>query len=207
MDRGFSSWSVVLDILYSISWGQRFSRVVLMTGGCCLAVALFLPGCLSGGWPRLPLLRAENLAVLRQSLSPTATWRGMLAPTTDPIAPAIEEGTEQVRHLLEAQGVGQRELLVYHSAAFLYPLFDREPPTKYYQLGWAADAQMEHDLIRELQRNRVRAFLHVNYLAGSLVYYDVPDCYRIPIVHRYITECEAKGLRPPDEPGQADYYR
>ena len=75
----------------------------------------------------------------------------------------------------------------------LYPLLDRKLPTKYYCLGWAADPVMEQELIEELERNRVRAFLHVNGIGGSMAQYDVPDSHRIPRVHNYITGKETSG--------------
>ena len=84
---------------------------------------------------------------------------------------------------------------MYHSAAQLYPLLGRKLPTKYYCLGWAADPAMEQELIDELQRNRVRAFLHVKSIAGAMSQYDMPDSYRIPRVHRYIADKEAGGRR------------
>jgi hypothetical protein len=52
---------------------------------------------------------------------------------------------------------------------------------------------MEDELISELKKNRVRAFLHVNGIGGSFPDFDVPDSYRIPRVHRYIASQEARG--------------
>ena len=51
-------------------------------------------------------------------------------------------------------------------------------------------------MIRELEQNYVRAFLHVNGIASSFPLLDnVPDSYRTPLVHRYIARKEAVGQR------------
>ena len=86
----------------------------------------------------------------------------MIAPTSDPVAGDVSRGVKQVKDLLDVHGVGEKQFLVYHSASLLYPMLDRKLPTKYYCVGWAADPVMERELIGELERNRVRAFLHVN---------------------------------------------
>ena len=91
----------------------------------------------------------------------------MIALASDPVAGDVLREVEQVKDLLDAHGVGERQLLVYHSASLLYSLLDHRSPTKYYSLHLAADPVMEQELIRELEQNYVRAFLHVNGIARS----------------------------------------
>ena len=144
----------------------------------------------------LPSLCAARFGQSRgngASLRSTSTPGEMIALASDPVAGDVLRGVEQVKDLLDAHRVGKKQLLVYHSASLLYPLLDRRSPTKYYLLGWAADPAKEQELIEELERNRVRAFLHVNGIGGSMCKYDVPDSYRVPSVHSYITDMETSG--------------
>jgi hypothetical protein len=206
MDR---SWTAVIkqnsllllllvgfDGLRALYEDLRRPRVVLAMLAACLATLMLV----SARWPalvspRLGLPSVGNLAALRSNLRPTATPGEIISPGSDPTAPEILEGLDQIRGHLDAHGVGEKQLLVYHSAAVLYPLLNRKLPTKYYCLGWAADPVMEQELIAGLERNRVRAFLRVNGVWNSMTAYDVPDAYRIPRVHRYIAEKEAAGQR------------
>ncbi len=146
--------------------------------------------------PSFALPGSDNLAVMRASLRSASTPGEMIALNSDPVAGDVLRGVKQVKDLLDAHGVGEKQFLVYHSASLLYPMLDRKLPTKYYCLGWAADPVMERELIGELERNRVRAFLHVNSIARSLPLVDnVPDSYCIPRVHHFIAEKEAAGRR------------
>jgi hypothetical protein len=137
----------------------------------------------------------SNIDVLRSSLRLTSTPAEMIAQSSDPKAGEILHGVEQVKKLLDDHGVGKMQLLVYHGGSQLYPMLDRKLPTQYYMLGWAADPTMERELIGDLERNRVRAFLHVNGIGRSMADYDVPDSHRIPLVHCYITAKESTGRR------------
>lgn len=186
---------VVIDGLEILHWHRRRPRVmlgILVAGFALLAAAAALRPALL---PRMVPSLGKNLAVLRASLQPTRTPEEMLALSADPFTGKILQGVGQVRELLEAHKVGERQLLVYHSASQIYPLLNRRLPTKYYQLGWAADPVMEDELISELEKNRVRAFLHVNGIGGSFPDLDVPDSYRIPRVYRYIANQEVRGER------------
>jgi hypothetical protein len=145
--------------------------------------------------PRFLRPGQANIDLLHASLRPTATPAEMLAPSSDPKAAAILQGIEQVKKLLDSSGVGERQLLIYHGASQLYPLLGRKLPTQYYVLGWAADSRMEQELIEDLERSRVRAYLHVNGIGRSMADYDVPDSHRIPLVHRCISEKESTGRR------------
>jgi hypothetical protein len=152
--------------------------------------------------PRFRLPGPANVATLRACLQPTTSLEELLEPTSDPVVNAIKTGVTHIKGLLDANGVKERELLIYHSGAQLYSLLDRKLPTKYYLLGWAADPAMERELIGELERNHVRAFLHVNGVGNTMREYDVPDSHRIPLVHHYIEEKEAKGRHFETELGQ-----
>ncbi len=173
-------------------WFRRPLIVPLSLVGCLTSLTLFStyrPDLL----PSFALPSSSNLAVFRASLRSTRTVDEMMAPTSDSVATDVSRGAKQVKDLLDAEGVGEKQFLVYHSASLLYPMVDRKLPTKYYCLGWASDPVMERELIGELERNRVRAFLHVNGIARSMADYDVPDDYRIPLVHHFIAEKEATG--------------
>ena len=186
---------VLLDGLEFLErWFRRPLLVPLILAACLTSLTLFSafqPDLL----PSFALPGSDNLAVMRASLRSTRTADEMIAPTSDSVAGDVSRGVKQVKDLLDAHGVGEKQFLVYHSASLLYPMLDRKLPTKYYCLGWAADPVMERELIGELERNRVRAFLHVNGIARSMPYYDVPDSYRIPRVHHFIAEKEAAGRR------------
>ncbi len=163
----------------------------------CVAFGAFFWTCFyntgEGRFLRPP--SSECLENLRNSWQPTSSIEQMLTPAKVDGRDDIIDGVNQVRRLLEANHIGKRQLLVYHSGALYYALLERQLPTKYYCLGWAASRQMEVELIEELKRNRVRAFLQVNGLRGSLKQYDVPDDFRIPLVHRFISSMETLGRR------------
>ena len=186
---------VLLDGLEFLErWFRRPLIVPLILASCLTSLTLFSafrPDLL----PSFALPGSDNLAVMRASLRSASTPGEMIALNSDPVAGDVLRGVKQVKDLLDAHGVGEKQFLVYHSASLLYPMLDRKLPTKYYQLGWAADPVMERELIGELERNRVRAFLHVNGIARSMPDYDVPDSYRIPHVHHFIAEKEAAGRR------------
>jgi len=186
---------VLLDGLEFLErWFWRPLIVPLILAACLTSLTLFSafrPDLL----PSFALPGSDNLAVMRASLRSTSTPGEMIALNSDPLAGDVSRGVKQVKNLLDAHGVGEKQFLVYHSASLLYPLLDRKLPTKYYCLGWAADPVMERELIGELERNRVRAFLQVNGIARSIRDYDVPDSYRIPRVHHFIAEKEAAGRR------------
>jgi hypothetical protein len=186
---------VLLDGLEFLErWFRRPLLVPSILAACLASLAIvsaFRPNLL----PSFALPGSDNLAVMRASLRSTRTADEMIAPTSDSVAGDVSRGVKQVKDLLDAHGVGKKQFLVYHSASLLYPMLDCKLPTKYYCLGWAANPVMERELIGELERNRVRAFLHVNGIARSMPYYDVPDSYRIPRVHHFIAEKEAAGRR------------
>ena len=194
-----STMLLMLILLDGLEFLQRWFRQPLIVpsilAACLTSLTLFSafrPDLL----PSFALPGSDNLAVMRASLRSTSTPGEMIALTSDSVAGDVLRGVKQVRGLLNAHGVGEKQFLVYHSASLLYPMLDRKLPTKYYCLGWAADPVMERELIGELERNRVRAFLHVNSIAHSLPLVDnVPDSYRIPLVHRYIVRKEAVGQR------------
>ena len=175
----------------------RFRRAPILLGslalGCAgiVLVAAARPELL----PRFRPPGPSNLASLRDCLRPTDTPEAMLRPTTDPVTDDILTAVKEIKGRLDENAVKERELLVYHSAAQVYHLLGRKLPTKFYCLGWAAGPAMEQDLIRELERNRVRAFLRVKRVGGAMIQLDVPDSYRIPLVHRYIADKEAVGRR------------
>ncbi len=184
---------LIIDVLRLAHWQRYRPRVcigMLLVGLAALAVVgRFYPD-------RLPMYGrplSSRLPLLQNCLRPTSTAQEMLNPTTDVDAGPVLDGVMHVKALLDAHGIGDRQLLVYHSASQYYPLLNRHLPTKYYQLGWAADAAMEDELVGELKRNQVRAFLQVNEFAGCLRSYDVPDSYRIPRVDHYIQEVGAGG--------------
>ncbi|MBV8487549.1 MAG: hypothetical protein JO161_04670, partial [Planctomycetaceae bacterium] len=185
----------MIDGLEILHWHRRRPRVLLGTLVAAFAVLAATAAVRPALLPRMVPPLGKNLAVLRASLQPTRTPEEMLALSSDPVTGKILQGVGQVRELLEAHKVGERQLLVYHSASQIYPLLNRRLPTKYYCLGWAADPVMEDQLISELEKNRVRAFLHVNGIGRSLSCLDVPDSYRIPRVHRYIASQEDRGER------------
>ena len=187
---------VLLDGLEFLErWFRRPLIVPSILAACLTSLTLFSafrPDLL----PSFALPGSDNLAVMRASLRSTSTPGEMIALTSDPVAGDVLRGVKQVKDLLDAHGVGEKQFLVYHSASLLYPMLDRKLPTKYYCLGWAADPVMERELIGELERNRVRAFLHVNGIARLVALDDnVPDSYRIPRVHHFIAEKEAAGRR------------
>ena len=186
---------VMVDGLEVFHWRRRRPWLVVSILVLGLATAAIVSLRRPDLLPRLRPPNLTNLEVLRASLSPTTTAAEMISQSSDPTAATIVRGVEQVKGILDANGVGQRQLLVYHGASLLYPLLDRKLPTQYYILGWAADPRMERELIGELERHRVRAFLHVNGIGRSMDDYDVPDSYRIPQVHRYIADKEASGRR------------
>ncbi len=184
-----------LDRRWVVGPRLRTARGIVVTAAGCLALEFFLvQGFYGMNFPS-PFPRGDHLATLQAALKPSMTKADLLTPTCDPAAAELLDGVAQVRELLDAHGVGPRQLLVHHSAAFLYPLLDRELPTRYYCLGWAADVAMERELIEELNQSRVRAFLRVNGIGRSMTYYDVPDSYRIPLVNRYIMSREAEGQK------------
>ena len=184
---------VLLDGLEFLErWFWRPLIVPSILAACLTSLTLFSafrPDLL----PSFALPGSDNLAVMRASLRSTSTPGEMIALTSDSVAGDVLRGVKQVRGLLDAHRVGEKQLLVYHSASLLYPLLDRRSPTKCYCLGSATDSVMEQELIEELERNRVRAFLHVNGIGGSMAQYDVPDSHRIPRVHNYITGKETSG--------------
>jgi hypothetical protein len=186
---------VCVDGLECLLGRFRSSRgLITSLGACALLVALVGANYLGWG-PRLAIPSAQNLRILRDCFRPTTTPEEIISLPPNPLAGEIWKGVKQVRDLLHGHGVGDQELVIYHSGALLYPLLGRNLPTKYYCLGWAADHQMEEELIGELERSRVRAFLHVNGVGRSLPEYDVPDSHRIPLVHQYIADKERTGTR------------
>ena len=148
----------------------RFRRAPVLLSGLALgcvglaAVAAARPALL----PRFRPPGPSNLATLRDCLRPTATPEEMLQPTTDPEADAILKSVREIKGRLDENAVKERKFLVYHRAAEVYHLLGRKLPTKYYSLGWAAIPEMERDLIEELERNHVRAFLQVEHIGGAM---------------------------------------
>ena len=184
----------LLDFLAYIRQRRRPLQVFLITAGCCLCVELLLSSCfLEVKGLRIAVDVPAKIDALRASLRPTKTWEEMLAPTSDQEASELMQGVEEVRRLLASQHVEGGEPPTMISAPLLYLLLDRESPTKYYLLGWACDRRTERELIDELEQNRVRAFLAVRGIAGTLTSYDVPDSHRIPLVHQYIAAKSAEG--------------
>ena len=194
-----TSWLpfIIVGINFLAILEGRFRRAPILLGSLALGCALLavLAAARPGLLPRFRPPGPANFATLRDCLRPTETPEAMLEPTTDPLLGTIVKGVKEVKGRLDENDVKERELVVYHSAAELYHLLGRKLPTNYYYLGLAADPAMEQELIGELQRNRVRAFLHVKEVGGAMTQLDVPDDYRIPRVHRYIADKEAAGRR------------
>lgn len=91
----------------------------------------------------------------------------------------------ETKRLVRKAGLRDRELLVGHSASWLYPALGLTNPTRYYCLGWAMTPRLEEELIADLQRSKVRAFLRVRGFR-ALTIYDVPDDHRLPKVMKFI---------------------
>ena len=159
---------VLLDGLEFLErWFRRPLLVPLILAACLTSLTLFSafrPDLL----PSFALPGSDNFAVMCSAiLRSTSTPGEMIAPTSDSVAGDVSRGVEQVKDLLDAHGVGERQRLVCPVPSLLYSLLDHRLPTKYY--AWAcADPVMEQELIRELEQNHVRAFLHVNGIVRSL---------------------------------------
>jgi nitrate reductase gamma subunit len=186
---------VVIDGLEVFHWRRRRPWLLISILSTGLVMGSIAASRRPDLLPRFLPPGPRNIEVLYASLRPTPTAVEMLAQSSDPKGVEILRGVQEVKKHLDAHGVGEHQLLVYHGASQLYSLLGRKLPTQYYVLGWAADPRMERDLIGDLERSRVRAYLHVNGIGRSMADYDVPDSHRIPLVHRFITEKESTGQR------------
>lgn len=175
--------------------GLETGRLFAIAGGLFVALCFAEVSDLAypdHGTNYLGVPAASAITVFNSCMRPTRTTADFVTPSTDPDRAALKAGIDQVKAILSENHVGPKQLLVYHSAAFLYPALGYRLPTKYYELGWAATPAMEQDLIGELKRAHIRAFLHAKGFR-ALYIYDVPDSFRIPSAHAYISYSEAQG--------------
>ena len=108
---------VLLDGLEFLErWFWRPLIVPSILASCLASLAIvsaFRPDLL----PSFALPRSDNLAVMRASLRSTSTPDEMIALNSDPVAGDVLHGVKQVKNLLDAHGVGEKQLLVFHSAS------------------------------------------------------------------------------------------
>jgi hypothetical protein len=197
---GFLAMLCLLDFFAYVRRRNGFWRATAVALVGCLAVQLLLstPWIWLGwfrplSWFASTTIRQDNLDALRTCFGPARVGDDLYTGLASDCAKPVRKSAARVREILDAHGVGPRELLVYHSAPLLYPMLGRDLPTQYYCLGWATNARMERSLIADLERNHVRAFLHTSTNLGGLPFYDVPDSHRIPLVDSYINSRVAKG--------------
>ncbi|MBE7414943.1 MAG: hypothetical protein HS130_06845 [Deltaproteobacteria bacterium] len=86
---------------------------------------------------------------------------------------------------LSRYGINEKELLVMHSAALIYPALGYGLPTKYYKIGLAITEEMQEEMVSELERNGVKALLRSNV---GLTWYDIPDWDRLPVHFKWARE-------------------
>jgi hypothetical protein len=210
---GMLSILLVLDLLARGSWqAAAWKRLACQTAAALVWFGMVVPQVGAfGGWRVSDLAsrlarsaqRACDVRGVAQTFSacvrPTRDWHDLLEPSHDDAKASIEEGVRELRAILEALEIGDRQFLAVHSGPFLYPLVERKIPTQYYLLGWAMTEPMQRQAVEELQSHGVRAILRVNGLGRTLRTYDVPDEHRIPIVHQYLqakidrsTACELR---------------
>lgn len=131
-----TSWLpfIIVGINFLAILEGRFRRAPILLGSLALGCALLavLAAARPDLLPRFRPPGPANLATLRDRLRPTETPEEMLGPTTSPDAGEILRGVKQVKELLDAQSVGERQLLIYHSAAQLFPLLGRKVPSKFW---------------------------------------------------------------------------
>lgn len=87
-----------------------------------------------------------------------------------------------LKEQLARYGIGDKELLVTHSAPLIYPALGYGLPTKYYKIGLAITEGMQQEMVAELERNGVKAILRSN---TGLPWYDIPDRDRLPLYSRW----------------------
>lgn len=150
--------------------------------------SVFLREGLAKVWLHRPQFQMRQaLGVLAQCLTPTRRWEDMLEPTVFDDKPLFIEEMRQLRHLLDEHQVGPRGLLATHSAPLVYPLVDRQSPTRYYMLGWAMNEEMQREALADLEASQLTAVLRLSGYGVTIPAYDVPDEHRIPLIHEYVT--------------------
>jgi hypothetical protein len=180
---------VLLDGLEFLRQRLRPTAAVMATGIACLAVATFFWTCFSAtDKTKFFSPQVRQFALLQSCLRPTSIPAEMMAPTTDPNVGDLLEAVAATRALLDQHGVGRRQLLITHTAPLLYPLLGVESPTRFFSLSTAASPAMERKLVGDLERNQVRAVLRVSGICRSIMEMDIPDRYRVPLVHRYLSD-------------------
>jgi len=95
-----------------------------------------------------------------------------------------DRGICEVKRILDRFKIGDRELLVTHSASMIYPTLGYRMPTRYYAIGWAITPQMQRELVSELEASGVKSVLRVNPEYPGIqtfVEYDIPDEVRLPV--------------------------
>jgi hypothetical protein len=92
-----------------------------------------------------------------------------------------------IKPILERHDVGERQLLVHHSASLLYPSLGHVLPTKYYMPGWAITEEMQKELVSELEKADIKAILFVKGF-GAITELNMPDQIRLPIYYEWLEE-------------------
>jgi hypothetical protein len=176
-----------------------WKRLTVQTAAAVLVFGLVIPKIgTAAGWGLADLKSRLSRTAQRLAEVPAMTQAAaacfrpardgveLLEPSSDPNKAQVLEGIRELRAVLDAWQIGERQFVAVHSGPFLYPLVGRTTPTKYYLLGWAMTEPMQREAVHQLESNRVRAILRVNGLGGTLPIYDVPDEHRVPLIHSYL---------------------
>jgi hypothetical protein len=138
-------------------------------------------------WHALTTISQADMSFLRDYMSkkPKQCSHDLFSTLQLEVNSHYDKDVCVTKKYLEANHIGQRQLLISHSAALLYPSLGYKLPTKYYCLGWAITEEMQKDLIAELEESNVSAVLFADKYM-SMNEYDIPDKDRLPVYYKWL---------------------